>query len=907
MDQIAIDTAAVLVLADGGSPSDIANRRGHLFEAFMARLLATQGYGEPRSENLNSTSEGIELDVVARHTVTGERIICECKAYSSNIRAPHLTSFLGKFALARADDSRVHGLFVGLPRLTPEAKEQAEAAQKKLPGFRYMGSYDVCKLLEAAQILPSWSDGPAIKSDPTVVITEHGIVMAACELYPETRRAQRWLVWSRSGDVPEPVISLIERELAKGLPVTSIGRQRAVVPVRMPSPPNIIEVQGSSSDFEYQLPAAPAFFVGRKTVSKSLLDRIVTRTHGGSIVINAKSGWGKSSLVLRLQREIEKTGGVALVVDTRTAERTDFVSAALERVVRKAVDRKVLTLPKDSAFSTLQSIIETLKGATWTEPAKPILIAFDQFENVFRNLELTREFRDLAFLVRELHAPLTVSYSWKTDLVGWTEGHPYRFRDEIRDASYVTVLDPFGPREVETLLRRLEKSLGNKLNRDLRQRLREYSQGLPWLFKKLAGHVLTEVGRGVSQEELARQALNVQGLFESDLARLSPAEQAVLRTIAQSAPVAIADLEDSIASSALLESLLHQRLVVQVGDRLDTYWDTFRDFLNTGRVAIEDSYVVRYAPLGAGRLLRVVVTAGGSVSVPNAAAEMNTTATVVFNYARELRMFGVLNSEANQVVLESELMNSPDREEAIRSRVGQALRRHKMYKLAMEMLSHEDLVPLSRFASMLPAEFPAVEAKSDSWFTYARSFCQWMEYAGFVRLRRDGMVRADENDDESPPPRLLSGIVPVRVRSAFPGSNPGPSLKLLLHLADPASYPRPSANGFSSAVRDLTLLGVVERDTSDRIILSDNSLISNGAIDTARLRLVVERQRGMRKAFEGLEADPGASPRAVGEAHRDTLGADWADTTTLSVGKFIRAWARACGIATRLRAGEGGS
>ena len=895
-----MDTSAVVVLAEGASAGEVSDKRGHLFEAFVAKLLATQGYGEPRSENLNTTSEGIELDVEAYHSVTRQRIICECKAYTSNIRAPLLNSFLGKFALARADDERLHGLFVGLPRLTAQAKEQAESAQSKLPGFRYLGSYEICRLLGKAEILPTWEDGPTIKTDPTVVITEHGIVMAACELDPETRRGRRWLVWSRNGRVPDPIISLIERELAKGLPVSPMGGQRAIVPVRVASPPTIIEVKGSSSDFEYQLPAAPEFFVGRKNLWQTLLDKIVSRTAGGSVVINAKSGWGKSSLVLRLQREIEKIGGVALVVDSRTAERSDYVSGAIERAIRKAADRKILQLPAEPAFSTLQSVVQTLKGAKWNTPTKPLFVAFDQFENVFRNLDLTREFRDLALLVRDLHAPLTISFSWKTDLVDWVEGHPYRFRDEIRDASFVAVLDPFGPREVETLLRRLEKSLGNKLNRDLRQRLREYSQGLPWLFKKLAGHVLTEVGRGVPQEQLARQALNVQGLFESDLARLSPGEESVLRRIAESAPIAVADLDDGIASGVVLESLLHQRLVVQVGNRIDTYWDTFRDFLNTGRVAIEDSYVVRYSPLGAGRLLRVVVAAGGVVSVPDAAAEMNTSATVVFNYARELRMFGVLNSETNQVVLESEIINSLDRESVVRARVARALRRHKMYKLVIETLNQENIVSLQRFASMLPAEFPTVEAKNDSWLTYARSFCQWLEYAGLVRLRRDGVIGIAGDDDE-PPLRLLSGTVPVRVRSGFPGNNPGPSLQLLRHLSDPSSHSRPSNNGFKRAVRDLTLLGVVEKDSGGRIVLSNQNLVLDGTVDVQRLRTVVERQRGMREAFEHLMSDPSAPPKVLGEEHRDRLGADWVDSTTFSSGKFIRAWARACGIPTRLR------
>jgi len=66
-------------------------------------------------------------------------------------------------------------------------------------------------------------------------------------------------------------------------------------------------------------------------------------------VINAKSGWGKSSLALRLQQQVEKVGGVAMVIDSRTAERTDFVPAAIERVVRHAVQKGVLEPAPNSA------------------------------------------------------------------------------------------------------------------------------------------------------------------------------------------------------------------------------------------------------------------------------------------------------------------------------------------------------------------------------------------------------------------------------------------------------------------------------------------------------------------------------------------------------------------------------
>jgi len=62
--------------------------------------------------------------------------------------------------------------------------------------------------------------------------------------------------------------------------------------------------------------------------------------------------------------------------------------------------------------------------------------------------------------------------------VDWTEHHPYQLRDEIRGGATVITLDPFGAKDVEVILKRLEKVVAQILSREIRQRLREYSQGL---------------------------------------------------------------------------------------------------------------------------------------------------------------------------------------------------------------------------------------------------------------------------------------------------------------------------------------------------------------------------------------------------------------------------------------------
>lgn len=902
MDQIAIEATAIAVLADGATPGEVANARGDLLEKFVARLLESLGFSEARTEHLKVTSEGIEIDVVARQRVTHQRLIAECKAYSSNVRAPLLTSFLGKYLLAREDDQNLAGLFVALPRLTAEAKEQADAAEKKFANFRSLASFDVCELLVGAGLLPSISDGPQLHSDLTVVVTAHGLALAARELDDRTRRPIRLVLWRKSGAVPDPVVELVKKHLAEGLPVVRADDSRPQLAAGTGHPPTIVPVRGSSSDFEYQLPAGPEFFVGRKRVKVSLAELVRSRETAGSIVINAKSGWGKSSLALRLGREVENAGGVALVVDTRTAERRDFVAAAMETLLRKSEDRRLLAMPEETAYGSLSSIMGSLRRAAWSARRRPLLIVFDQFENVFRDESLTREFRDLAVLIREIAAPVTVGFAWKTDLVGWTEDHPYRLRDEIRATADVAVLDPFGPREIETLLRRLEKTLNEKLDRELRQRLRELSQGLPWLFKKLASHIKSEVERGASQEELVRESLNVQALFENDLAELSPAEQEGLRTIARSAPAVVSELEEAVSTS-ILQSLLNRRLVVQVGERIDTYWDTFRDFLLTGQVAIEDSYMIRYGPVsGVSKLLRAALAAGGDIAVPAAANALSTSPNVIWNFTRELRQFGLVTVEPYQIRVDQALVDAPDREAAIRARVAAALRRHKIVSVVNRLLEESDTpISLGRLAGELPHVFPAVEANTESWITYARAFAQWLAYAGLVTFTRDGLGRTDEGAPATS--RLLSGSVPVRVRSAFPQGPAGPAEQLLRHISDPTA-PRPGERRLRPALRDLSLLGAVELDEDDNVVLTQPDLMEEGSIRADVLRPLVESMPGAREAMQLIVDEPAVSPAQVGAVLRAAHGAEWADSTTHSIGKYFRSWARACGISTATRVNQ---
>ncbi|MDX3575507.1 restriction endonuclease [Streptomyces sp. FL07-04A] len=901
MDRVTVETHQVIVLADGETQAAISNKKGHLFEVFIVNLLHEYGYAEPEKAKRNVTADGIELDIVTRSKLTNDPVIVECKAYTSNVKAQACTSFLGKLQLAKYDDPNTKGYLFVLPRLVAEGEEVAKKATENDTNFHYLDTTKTVELLRERRVIRAVPGEihAQLLSDPAVLVSEFGVFSCVKSLDPQTHRSEKVYVWGKESghEVPSPLLELLAADsYAAGLSVAIVGRGSAITPslkeLEESSPPVIVSVRGSSSDFEYQFPASPKFFVGRKGVLVEIGD--VLATQRGALVLNAQSGWGKSSLALQTKQMVDSLGGYAIVVDSRTASNPRFVSEVLREAGVQAAATGLIELPEDSSWASLGSAIATFERSKWNNDS-PILIFFDQFENVFQDESTTREFRNLALRVGDSSARMLVGFAWKTDLVGWTESHPYRLRDEIRASSVCVNVGPMGAREIETLLRRLEKRIGDKLAADLRQRLREYSQGLPWLFKKLAGHVIKELEQhGKSQEVLVSEGLNVQSLFASDLSGLSPLENEAVRHVARFAPVTATEVTEKY-DGAVVQSLLDSRLVVAVGDKLDTYWDIFRDFLNTGRVPIEDSYTVRQNPGAVARLLLAVINSGGDISVSDLCEQLNASAGIVYNLSRELRLFGLTAYEPNRVRLLDDVMAADDREQEIRRRVGQALRRHRAYSLFTKLAErYGDRVAVTIYARELPEAFPAVEAQANTWNVYARAFSLWFEYAGLALI--DGNYIGIPPEDYAGKGSLLDQGKEYKGRSGFSlHYTPGPCLVLLQSLA---ANPRSSIDLGKSEKRfanALMFLGLVQKGEGGVFRCTEGAIVDGEASQEfllQRLRAVP----GADEALAKIASDPRIENIHIGEAIRSNVGANWEESTTDSVGGDFRSWAKAAGV-----------
>ncbi len=888
-----ISTPKIVVVAPGDSPSAQANARGHLFEKFIARLFEAYGCEQPKSMNLNVKQNGYELDLVTRFDLTKAAAIAECKAYSSPLPVKDLSNFLGKLTTARYDDPSTHGWFVAIPGLTSDGHQLARKVSDNDQNFRLITVEEIFDLISRRGWVKPISVDNMIVSDHGILISDSGLYTLVKELDPATRLPIRILVSSQGHQLTAQNINLLgSSDYGLGLPVQEIGNHVAnPQPTSIVETPTLVTVVGSRGDFEYQFPASPRFFVGRTDILMRV--RRASEEAGSTgrvLVLNAQSGWGKSSLALSIADQAKKAGGTAIVYDTRTATAPTYVAAALRRALDEAAEQKHITPPQEASYASLQSALATLKMSRWHSSA-PLVLFFDQFENIFRDQRLTQEFRDLALAVRELPVPVLLGFSWKTDLVGLTENYPYRLRDEIRGVASVISVEPFGPNDVGTLLGRLAKAANTKLSAELKQRLREYSQGLPWLLKKLASHILFQLQSGATEELLLAESLNIETLFDQDLASLQPSEVEALKTIAREAPVPVDDIVERV-SSEVIQSLVDQRLIVRVGSRVDVYWDIFREFLISGKVSVADTYILRIRPASTSKLLQYLVSKGGEVSAAEAAQSLSMSLHVIFNASRELRQLGVLVPKTGALLLAEQFRDGAVDESKIRARVARALKRHTVYTKVHELLTSapSSELTIEDLARELPPLFPAVQVSAATWKIYAGSFAAWLDYAGLLKIR--GQFLSLES--AQPTTNLLTSPRHGKRNRAFPQGWPIAFLEYVRSLSDGIPFSGTQST-LMKAQNDAESLGLVDQTGNIRKPEVLKQLLDPASAAKALHGLLSDTTAGS-TAIPLLVNAPYSSAATLGAALQNAYGTRWAPATMSGAGSKFRAWAKQAGL-----------
>jgi len=125
--------------------------KGDLFEEFMEMILDRVGYKDFRR---SSQKTGRQIDLWAKHKVTDQPILCECKAHTEKIGSADINKFYGIYDQEYRRDRRLMGLFFSLSGFTSTALNAYDELDSNVKRrFKlYDGSFILSILREAKMI-----------------------------------------------------------------------------------------------------------------------------------------------------------------------------------------------------------------------------------------------------------------------------------------------------------------------------------------------------------------------------------------------------------------------------------------------------------------------------------------------------------------------------------------------------------------------------------------------------------------------------------------------------------------------------------------------------------------------------------------------------------------------------------
>lgn len=880
--------------------------KGDLLESFAERFVRTQGFEVETKVRVTAA----ELDLLCKHKVNGRTVYVECKAHRDNIGADVFRNLLGTVTFNHYDE----GWLVSTGPLGKDAKgfkdewERRDVTERRVLSI-YTPQRVVENFVQANVIGPQPTKDQSEEAenlnvgDWLLLITQFGAFWAAPTL--ESGVPAGVIVYDAESGKLVQDLALLRRIAGTDCSLRSLDFERAIrssPSSTLEAPPatpadKIVEVAYGDSWTDYR-PARPQDFVGRLTQQEKILSLLnavrVGATSTRVFAVTGDSGMGKSSLIAKMRdrtrNKRNKRKFFTYALDARSARSSRYVLASLVEGLRSAAEcgfgdartgEIVVSDFGDPLSST--SIQEYLSSLA--ERRQVICLIFDQFEELYSKPELFEVFEEAQRLFMSTIsacANLVLGFAWRTDSTVPQDHPAYYMWHRLGDHRLEIGLGPFSDAEAAHALTLFEKELKRNLHPELRRQILENSRGYPWLLKKLCIHLFDQLEAGVEQSDL-RETLDARTLFERDIQQLSGAQRTCLNFIAQTAPADWFEVLDTYGPEAI-RGLQDRRLIVKSGDRVNIYWDIFRDYLLTGKTPpIPFTYIPSSPSLGALLLVAGQLRHGHGVPLATLAVAASLSEKTVGNIVRDLRMFGIATGEHSAPTLDSSL--SSGELKPVLEKIRIVLRRHAVTS-KLNKLEHGTAVSLDEIADELQKQNRGVVRRQETWRFYAERLGAWLTACGLlVADSSGGWLREDAGTV-----MLSTQIRRLRTRDLFTGeAPPGKVVEALewLSLA-PRTYGEISAAGFRNATSVLTRYGIVSRG-KDKLFRVVREIRSDGAKGTV-WRAILEDDC-IADVVRMVESGPSITGIEIGARIAETYSQKWSRASKTRNGNALRRWA----------------
>ncbi|WP_080435004.1 restriction endonuclease [Burkholderia ubonensis] len=880
--------------------------RGDLLEQLCSRLLKAQSYAVETEIRFTAT----ELDLLCKHKVSGKRIYVECKAWRDNIDANVLKNLAGTMLFQDYDEAWL----ISTAEFGKEAKGFVEEWQRKpieLSGR--MSFYNPSLVIEALV------NAGTIKSAPSEKAAEaagSSNAIGDCTL-SITPFGDFWLVTILSGGIPARVIAyhagdcqpVTDQQLIKNLQsIDSSLRDLEFVPAVQLNHHtekqdreqlvDVVQVQYADSWSDYR-PSRPQDFVGRlkdqDRVFELFKDIIDKNTQTRVFAFTGDSGMGKSSIISKIVHRSKNIRNRAkyfvFAVDVRAATTPSYVYSALLRCLKSAQDDgfgdQSIAIAITDASNPLNSPSIRDYLASVEHKEQLIALVLDQFEELYSKPELSDVFeraRSLLLSAAALGGNLCLGFAWKSDSTTHNEHPAYYFWHSLADYRFTQKLAPFTDPDSAAVLNIFEREIGQKLHTDLRHNLLVSSQGYPWLLKKLCIHLYAKITAGIEQAALLENKLDVSTLFDGDLAELNHSERACLNFVAQRAPVDWFEVLEMSGAEAL-NSLIHRRLVIKSGDRLNIYWDIFREYILTKKVPV---IPLRYLPMtDFSSIYKVIKTLSSEhpKSVAEIARLTSFSEGTVQNIGTDINIFGLAARESGEYLLAAD--QAPADMINILRAIRQKFAKHA-FSLALKDRPSNTLILVEDAVNSLKEIFPNNNYAEKTWRSYTVRLCRWLEICGFLSRADGGWIYRDKGDvvvdRAGQPGRAKRGIFTAATSPAIALD----TLKWLLEqksIAKKALLPKGYRNGVTVLSR-LNLVTIGPADFMPNAVRLEkySSLLEALWTESGTEPTLVE-------AVRALELNPNISGKDLASYFEKKFGLRWTTATQHRHGHALRQWA----------------
>lgn len=878
--------------------------KGDLLEQLAGQVLRTQNYAVETQIRVTAS----ELDLLCKHLVNQKKLYVECKAFRDTLGAGPLKQLLGTIQFQSYDE----GWLISTGPLGKDAKGfQVEWEDKSVAERSRLSIYTPERVIELLSNSGFIRDKPITTAqtgvDSSDSIGEWTFLITAYGLF--------WAVAVLESGVPTGVLVFRAKDaeivkdttLLRNLRATDtslntldfeyVNRRERLEPGTGTSHalPNVVQVQ-SGEDWKDYRPARPEHFVGRKDAQDRLLHLFSSifqaQTRTRVFAVTGDSGMGKSSLVAKVRsrcRNVRYRNKYFLfAVDVRAATGSGYVAASLLAAMRAATESGFAAPPVEPlrvsdhadplASPSIASFLNQLE-----QEKKVLCLAFDQFEELYSKPELFDVFEEAQRLFLSAISACTslaLGFAWKTDSTV-QQGHPAYFMwHRLADHRFEVCLQPFRHSEASAALTLFEKEIETKVRPELRRQIIENSQGFPWLIKKLCVHAWEQISAGKSQAELA-DTFDVASLFNRDLQALTTPENACLKAIARSAPADWYDILENYGDD-VLRALQNRRLIVRSGDRLNLYWDIFKDYVLTQTVPS-----IPFTFLPSSSSLRAMLDVAGQLQHDHDTNLIDLTQGTsigegtVQNVIHDLLMFGVAAGSIDKLRLD-ERISSPEAI-PILQRIRHVVRRHALTK-ALSKFDRGRVIRLDDVIDALKATNTAAQHRTRTWRLYAERMARWMEATGFLAKSHNGWVYYDRGNVSLPSKKM-------RRTGVFLGEAP-PSkvLEAMTWFAsnDAQSMQAIKAAGFRNAAAVLNRFGLLEPAEAGTYVVSESA--KSGDLPQVLWR-AADSNDVIGQVIGYLQSYPNASRIDIAEFVRVALKQEWKEASLRRIGTGLWQWA----------------